>query len=182
MDLSGAFLVVQWLRLHTESWLQRVGIPFLVRDLKICVLHGVGKKKKKSICLAFKPTCLLNNNIFKLSGFFFFLGNYKIILCDYVIWEICEFKAQLFYHSACSHFCYIWRKNVSNLTNIWALFSLCDFELELSVLMVQTLLWMRKLTQRLLHQFLSSRLRTQPALEELDHNFSLSLCRSLIIS
>ena len=44
-----------------------------------------GKKKKKSICLAFKPTCLLNNNIFKLSGFFFFLGNYKIILCDYVI-------------------------------------------------------------------------------------------------
>ena len=59
MDLSGAFLVVKWLRLHTEFWLQRVGIPFLVRDLKICVLHGVGEKKKKVYLSCFQAYLLI---------------------------------------------------------------------------------------------------------------------------
>lgn len=72
-------------------------------------------------------------------------------------------------------------KYVSNLATIWALFSFCSFELKLSALMVQTLLW-SALTQRSLHHFLSTCLSTHPALEGLDHNFPLPLLRNLTIS
>ena len=176
---SRDFLGGRWLRPHTFT--TEGGAPIPGQESKnLCAAWS--RKRSWSVSLSSLLTCWL---IIYLSflDFFFLQGNYKLILCDCFTWEICEFQAQLFYHSACSHFLlHLEKKTVSNLINIWALFSFCVFELKLSVLMVQTLLWMCKLTQRLLQWFLSSCLRTQPALERLDDNSPLSLCRNLTTS